>query len=35
MFIAVLLQCVVFEVSWCELRGRDDTEETPFYTMMS
>ena len=34
-FITGLLQRVMFEAGWCELRGRDDTEEMPFYTTLS
>ena len=33
-FITGLLQSVMFEVGWCELWGRDDTEETPFYRIV-
>ena len=34
-FIAGLLQSEMFDVGWCELWGKDDTEGTPFYTILS
>jgi len=34
-FIAGLLQSVMFEVGWCELWGEGLAEETPFYTVLS
>jgi len=34
-FMTGLLQSVMLEVGWCELWGRNDTEETPFYRIVS
>jgi len=34
-FITGSLQSVMFEVGWCELWERDNTDETPFYRIVS